>query len=202
MAGCSAPTALAFEKVCRISAEDRSSSNWDVQNCSTFAETSFPPCDSPCVSRTLAADSRKCYSLACYRYAPPTPTRRVNFCTLLGPGCDALPRSFDSPNGGWLDDPGFACYEYSPEALATCYCYENLGMDKVRVFLERFLSSSHRVSERLFGGFSPRLEQRRVRVNPKPEGSGLPGLCVEGKNVYPRVWPWAEPDPSKTGLVV
>ncbi|KAJ1462808.1 hypothetical protein M885DRAFT_609849 [Pelagophyceae sp. CCMP2097] len=112
MANCRAPTALASEKVCRISDSDRSNAAWDTHDCETFDEPNFPPCDSPCVPRNLAglADAKKCYSLACYR----------SFDVSAGA---AQPR-------GWLDDPGQACYESTPETLTTCYCYENMGLDK------------------------------------------------------------------------
>jgi hypothetical protein len=42
-------------------------------------------------------------------------------------------------------------------------------------------------------------ELKRLRVCPSTRGSGLPGLCVEGKPVDPRVWPWAFTLPPTLG---
>lgn len=81
------------------------------------------PCDDPCapaaVVRANADDV--CYTLPCFSVSTDDPATR--------------PAASVAPPPGWIDDPGFACFEYHPSMAAACFCRFNLGVKKAAYVL-------------------------------------------------------------------
>ncbi|KAK7233035.1 hypothetical protein SO694_00039056 [Aureococcus anophagefferens] len=84
--------------------------------CDTLAVTCAAPrcgvCDDPCAPGDRSRDNEDdvCYTLPCYGRS-------------------------ESGAPGWIDDPGYSCFEYHPSLLAACFCRFNLGAKKAALIL-------------------------------------------------------------------
>ncbi|KAH8064519.1 hypothetical protein JL722_1395 [Aureococcus anophagefferens] len=86
--------------------------------CDTLAVTCAAPrcgvCDDPCAPGDRSRDNEDgvCYTLPCYGRS-------------------------ESGAPGWIDDPGYSCFEYHPSLLAACFCRFNLGAKKAALLAGR-----------------------------------------------------------------